>query len=156
MLRWFLPLLVLALVPPVQAESPLPDGPSPELELFDAYAYPPIGQSRVGVAYMRLHNAGAQDVTITAAHSKQAEQVEIHDHIHEDGIMRMRRMESLTIPAGQSVALEPGGKHLMLMGMTPDAQPGSALLVYLELAESGEPYGLSIPVIARGLRGDEQ
>jgi copper(I)-binding protein len=46
-----------------------------------------------------------------------ANSVEIHEHTHKDGVMRMRQLYELTIKAGESVVLEPGGFHLMVFGI---------------------------------------
>ena len=47
-------------------------------------------------------------------HAEWAGLIEIHTHLHEDGVMKMRQINSLEIPGGESVVLEPGGLHLML------------------------------------------
>jgi len=39
-------------------------------------------------------------------------------------MMRMRRLERIEIPAGETLSLEPGGLHLMLIGLKEDLQPG--------------------------------
>jgi len=42
-----------------------------------------------------------------------------HTHIHDNGVMRMRQLPALDIPAGDTVTLQPGGLHLMLFGLQP-------------------------------------
>ena len=41
--------------------------------------------------------------------------VELHETTVEDGVARMRPLDSLVVPPGETVVLERGGKHLMLM-----------------------------------------
>ena len=69
----------------------------------------------MGAAYLRITNATPADITITGVSSPQFEAVEMHETQVSDGISRMRKLESLTIPANGSVAFERGGKHLMLL-----------------------------------------
>ena len=69
----------------------------------------------MGVAYMRITNTTPAAITITGVSSPEFEAVEIHETEINDGISRMRRLESVTIPAEGSVSFEHGGKHLMLM-----------------------------------------
>jgi hypothetical protein len=106
-----------------------------------AYAVPP-GQ-RSTAAYMTLTNDSGQDRAVVAAESPAVESVEIHTHLHEDGMMRMRRVDRLDLPAGEKVALEPGGLHLMLIGLRETLAPGDSVEFTLELDD-----GSRIPVQA--------
>lgn len=69
----------------------------------------------VQAGYVRLANSGASELRVVGASSPAFEAVEIHRTIEEDGVSRMRPVDFIVIPPGQSVALEPGGLHLMLM-----------------------------------------
>ncbi len=69
----------------------------------------------MGVAYLRITNTTAAAITITAVSSPEFEAVEMHETVINDGISRMRPLESITIPAEGSVSFERGGRHLMLM-----------------------------------------
>lgn len=68
----------------------------------------------VTAAYLRIHNPDAEPLALVAAACPAAGRVELHEHRHEDGMMRMRQVERVVVPAGGSVAFEPGGLHLML------------------------------------------
>ena len=69
---------------------------------------------------------------LIAAKSPVAGAAELHNHIMEKGIARMRRVDAIAVPAGKSVVLKPGGYHLMLDrpqgaaegGRSPQADPG--------------------------------
>lgn len=76
----------------------------------------PPGRS-VSSAYMLLNNISEHDSVLLSMQSDQAERVELHEHSHSDGMMRMRKLDKLTIAAGESVRLAPGGYHLMLFGL---------------------------------------
>jgi periplasmic copper chaperone A len=72
------------------------------------------GQS-VGAAYMTL--LSAQDLTMVKAEADVAGSVEIHSMKMEDGVMKMRMLETLPLKAGQQEKLVPGGFHLMLFDL---------------------------------------
>jgi periplasmic copper chaperone A len=72
------------------------------------------GQS-VGAAYMTL--LSAQDSTMVKAEADVAGSVEIHSMKMEDGVMKMRMLETLPLKAGQQEKLAPGGFHLMLFDL---------------------------------------
>ena len=75
----------------------------------------PLPGMEMSAGYMTLTNNGDLSVTITRVTSPQFESVEMHETIVEDGISRMTRLNELVIHPYGTTALEPGGKHLMLM-----------------------------------------
>jgi len=68
-------------------------------------------------AFFRVANNGAQNCVLTAATSAYAEKIEFHTHQYMDGMMKMRPVEAVELPAGSSQAFKPGGLHLMLFGV---------------------------------------
>lgn len=56
-----------------------------------------------------------------------AQTVELHTTSMEDGIMKMRHVDGLALPPGLEIRMEPGGMHIMLMGLTQKKQPGDAI-----------------------------
>lgn len=88
-------------------------------------------------AFMTLRNSGDADVVIDGGSSDVAGRVEIHNHVHEHGMMSMRRVDKLVVPAGASVVLEPGGFHLMLFEMRKPLKPGDT--VNLVLSSGNKP-----------------
>lgn len=80
-----------------------------------ARAVPPGKTVTAGFAVLNNHTAS--DCAIEAVSSPQAERVELHSTAVEDGVMRMRPMQSPAIAAGDSLLLAPGGNHLMLFGL---------------------------------------
>ncbi|CAM3899710.1 copper chaperone PCu(A)C [Nocardioides marinus] len=97
-------------------------------------------------AFMTIDNTGDEDVTLVGASSDIAGSVEIHEMLMVDGAMAMRAMESgLVIEAGRGKVLEPGGYHVMLMGMTTELAPGDEVDLTLELSD-GSTQELTVPV----------
>ncbi|MTW20268.1 copper chaperone PCu(A)C [Allochromatium palmeri] len=115
------------------------------LDVGDPYvrAVPP-GQPN-SAAFMSLHNAGAEDRALIGAESPAAEVVELHTHVEEDGMMRMRRIEQIAVPAGETTTLAPGGLHIMLIGLKSDLQPGQTVELTL-IQDDGERLAIQAPV----------
>ena len=72
----------------------------------------------MSAGFMTLRNNSNETIEVTAVTSRQFNTVAIHESSIDDGITRMRRLETLTIAPKSSVALQPGGIHLMLMRPT--------------------------------------
>lgn len=96
--------------------------------------------------YMLIENRGASAVAIAAAETSAAHQVEFHRSVVENDVARMEKVETLVVPAGDSLELRPGGLHIMLRQLKTDLQPGASIGLRLELA-SGESIPLSIPIL---------
>jgi copper(I)-binding protein len=102
------------------------------VSVSDAYARAiPPGQPNSAV-FLTLNNPSGQPRALVAAASPVADAVELHTHIEEGGMMRMRRVERIEVPAGESVSLKPGGLHVMLIGLTRDLNPGETFPVTLQ------------------------
>ena len=85
------------------------------LEIVGAYI--PLGpEGMVNAGYMKLNNTSDTDITLHYITSPVYDAVQIHSTIQKNGVAKMVHAKNLVIPAKGSVALEPGGSHLMLMG----------------------------------------
>lgn len=107
-----------------------------DLTLEHPWIRPPRGGRDVTAGYVHVVNAGAADRLI-AASSPLAEAVELHTHIDEDGVMRMRPVEAIAAPAGGSVTLAPGGDHIMLFGLADGVTEGAVVPVTLTFETAG-------------------
>jgi copper(I)-binding protein len=81
------------------------------------YVRAPVPGHSMTAAFFKLSNDGGQDCTLTTASSSYAKKIEFHTHIHEDGMMKMRPVDIVALPAGSSVEFKPRGLHLMLFGI---------------------------------------
>ena len=90
-----------------------------------------------GGGYMTIQNHGAADrligVTGTAA-----VRIELHNHIMNNGVMSMRRVEHIEVPAHGKAVLQPGGFHVMMMGLTEQLKPGTMVMLTLKFENGGE------------------
>lgn len=84
--------------------------------------------------YLTITNQTTVNYTLVSATTPYNEVGEIHESMTEGGMAQMSAVEGgLPIPAGETVRLEPGGFHLMLLGMTQDIYPGQAIPLTLTL-----------------------
>ncbi len=87
-------------------------------------------------AFGHLENATDQDLTITAAASSAATMMELHEVVDKDGEMVMQPVEGgFTVPAQAHLHLEPGGYHLMFMGLTGPIEAGDEVEITLTCAD---------------------
>jgi copper(I)-binding protein len=71
-------------------------------------------------AYFTIH-AGADPLVLRSVLTEQAVRLEMHESVTQDGVATMRRVESIAVPAREKVVLQPGGKHIMLWSINPQA-----------------------------------
>lgn len=94
----------------------------PDLTVENVWVRAPLGESDVAATYLVINNHGPAD-RLVAASSPAAAAVEIHTHLMDDGVMRMRKVDAVDLPAHAKTAFESGGHHLMLFGLDPAADP---------------------------------
>ena len=105
------------------------------------------GQSMTA-AYMTISNEGDIDEELVSVESEVAENLELHEMVQQGDMMRMRRVDSIVIGPGEDVALEPGGLHIMLIGLTREVKEGDTVELNL-IFESGANLTVSAPVKKR-------
>jgi copper(I)-binding protein len=122
MIKQSLLLVLLIYALPVSAEN---------LQITDAWIknLPAVVPVRAG--YMKISNTRGQDITILSLESKLFEDIHIHQTFEVDGVASMRAIGDLTIRAGESLELAPGGFHLMMMNPLEELTPGQKVVVTL-------------------------
>ncbi|WP_404298451.1 copper chaperone PCu(A)C [Halomonas sp.] len=136
-LRYALAGMALALVSHSVLAQPL------SVENAKVRAVPPVSTNTA--AFMVLHNRGDSDLAVVDARSPAAEITELHNHVDVDGVMQMRRVAEIGVPAGGSAELAPGGLHLMLIDLVAPLHEGDEVEITLVL-DSDETLTFSAPV----------
>jgi len=77
--------------------------------------------SRHSAGYLVLHNSGSEERSLVAVESPQFQRTMLHRTTEEDGMSRMRHVDTIAIPAGGKTVLEPLGLHIMLMERIPES-----------------------------------
>ena len=114
----------------------------------DAWVREPPGGHPIAAAYMTMVNNSDMATALVSAESSAVERIEIHSMTHEDGKMRMRQVERVLLPAGGRVALESGGLHLMLMGLSNPPRAGDSIDLTLRFADG------SVRAVSASVRKD--
>ena len=130
-------------VVPVSDAAPAPQGDV--VAVMDAWVRETDPKAKVNAGYLTLINVGPEDVTLVAVESDAFAKVEVHEMAMSDGLMTMRELDGIVIPAGGQVRLEPGGKHLMLMGPRQPLTAGQSVNLTLTFG-SGRTQALVVPV----------
>lgn len=115
----------------------------------DAWARATAPGQEVGAAYMTLKSD--KPATLVAMKSPVAGSVEVHEMSMKNGVMKMRMLQKLDLPAGQAVKLEPGGFHLMLIDLKKPLKAGETVDVVLSLKDrqgKTSEQKISVPVKA--------
>ena len=102
---------------------------------------PPVNSA----AYVRLTNATDSADALVGVETTIADTAEIHSVSMDGGVMRMRAVDSVAVPAGGEAVLEPGGYHVMLIGLREPLEEGATVALTLRL-RSGRVLELSAPV----------
>lgn len=89
---------------------------------------------RPAAAYLTVHG-GAEPVRLLAIDADQAGSSELHESMAGGGMASMKRLDGIDVPAGGDVVFKPGGRHVMLFGMSPHAKPGGKAVLTLRFAK---------------------
>lgn len=122
--------------------------PTSGVEITGAFGYAPSTASE-GAVYLTLFNHGPDEDTLMRVTAPVAAGVMIHRAVPSGAMVVMEHLDQLPLPVGESVRMEPGALHLMLMDLTPLPQAGDSLTLYLEFSR-GVPQTIRAPIIPYG------
>ena len=109
-----------------------------QVSVDKAWARATAPGAKVAAGYMVLQNKGAAGDRLLSASSPAAARVELHVHIHENGVMKMREVPGYDVPARGAFELKPGGAHLMFMDIKRPFKEGEKVPVKLKFEKAGE------------------
>ena len=90
----------------------------------------------VGVVYLTATDTGPPD-TLFGVASPIATTASLHESFSDSGVMKMRPVASLPIADGKPITLQPGGYHIMLMGLKQALVAGQSFPLTLNFAKAG-------------------
>lgn len=105
--------------------------------------------AKMGGAFMTLVNTGMAGDKLLKAASPVAESVELHTHVKEGDVMRMRPVPAIEIAGHGRTALEPGSYHVMLIGLKQPLKEGTSFPLTLTFEKAGS-VTLNVPVVKAG------
>jgi periplasmic copper chaperone A len=98
-------------------------------------------------AFMVLRNTGGEDVKVTKAENPASKVTELHTHLNEGGVMKMRQVPAIEVKAKGEAVLKPGGLHVMLIDMKAPLKEGDVVPITLEF-QDGSRKQIDAPVRA--------
>ena len=127
-------------------------GMSGDIAIESAWTRATPPNAQVAGGFLAINNRGTADDRLLGGSSPVAERIEVHEMTMDGDVMKMRPLQDgLTVPAGGSVELKPGGYHLMMTGLKQPLKQGETIDVALEFAHAGT-VGVTFSVEAMGAK----
>ena len=111
----------------------------------DAWVQEAPPTQKILAAYVHLVNDSDEPIVLKSVESSVAEVVEFHQTSHQGGVMQMRQVEQIEVPAKGQVKMQPGGLHLMLFGVEKPPKVGDLVPLILHF-DRGGPLLLQVEV----------
>lgn len=118
-----------------------------EMQISDAWARPGLAANNSAV-FFTIDNPTNDNEKLLGVSCDAAQKAEIHRSFLQNDVMKMERQEFVDIPPGSQVTFEPGGYHVMLIGLKADLSAGERVNLELEFEQSGD-VRLSVEVQER-------
>lgn len=122
-------------------------GGSPDLQISDAWARETVAGQSATAAYMTIANRGTAGDELVSVTAPAPAMAMVHSTTNDNGIIRMRPVSELPMAAGETVALKPGGEHIMIMRLQEPLEQGDRLRLTLRFRRSGE-QAVDVPVLS--------
>lgn len=117
-----------------------------------AWARASAKMAKNGAAYFMMKNTGDNADKLLSASSDVASKTELHTHLNENGVMKMRKLKDpVVVEAGNMAAFKPGGHHVMLMGLKAPLVNGQSFPLTLHFEKAG---AITVDVMIK--KGDMQ
>lgn len=121
-----------------------------QVRVSDPWVRATVPRQQVSGAFMRL--SSSRDMRLVEARTPVAGVVEIHEMAMDKGIMRMRPVPGVNLPAGKTVELKPGGYHVMLMDLKRQLKEGESVPITLVIeGKDGKRETLEVKAAVRPL-----
>lgn len=119
-----------------------------DVKVEQPWARASAGMAKAGAAFLTIHNGGTSDDRLVAAKASVSKKAELHTHIKEGDLMKMRQVEAIDVPAGETVTLQPGGMHVMFMGLNAPFKEGDHFPLTLVFEKAGD---VTVDVAVQGV-----
>ena len=108
---------------------------SGSVQIKEAWARATPGGTQTGAAYVTFQSPTGD--RLTGASTPVAKMAELHSMTMDNGVMKMRQVDGIDLPAGQAVTLKPNGYHIMLMDLAQPLKEGQTFPLTLSFAKAG-------------------
>jgi copper(I)-binding protein len=158
--------MALSLAPAVQAEQQgaghekmgdktgraMTKKPAKTATIVVEQAWARASLTAIGAAYVSVRNTGITTDQLIGVRTPVAKRAELHTHLMENGIMKMRPLKAIELNPGAPAVMRPGGNHIMLMGLKHKLKRGERFPITLRFAKAGE-ITVMATVAGPGARG---
>lgn len=125
----FIGLALIACQPAAQAD----------LVVTDIWGRPSPASAANAAFYMTIRNSGQVQESLDSVEIGICDNAQLHEtNIDGDGVMSMNQVTRIDIPSGETILLEPGGLHVMCLGLKSPLEAGEEIPITLSFAETGE------------------
>jgi len=107
------------------------------IEIDHPWARATAPSAQNGAAYLVLNGTGRESDRLLSAATPIAEKAELHTHLMDNGVMKMRPVDAIEVTPGSPTALQPGGLHIMLFGLKQPLAKGKAFPLTLTFEKAG-------------------
>ncbi|WP_158241451.1 copper chaperone PCu(A)C [Novosphingobium sp. TH158] len=108
----------------------------------------PLVSGNPGAVYFNLVNEGEAPQKLMSVDVTGVEMTMVHETIDTGGVAKMQTAQNVVVPAQGSLAFEPGGKHVMVMGLSPDLKPNTRTVLTINF-DTGDKASVELPVISQ-------
>jgi copper(I)-binding protein len=108
-----------------------------DIAIDQPWARASLGNAPNSAAYMILQTTGAAPDRLISGSTPVATRVELHTHVMEGGVAKMRPVDAIEVAPGQPTVLEPGGPHVMLRGLSQKLEAGATMPLTLVFEHAG-------------------
>jgi hypothetical protein len=108
------------------------------LKIGHPYARTTVPGQTAGGGFLSIENKGGSDDRLLSARAAVSQAVELHTMSMEGNVMKMRPVDAIAVPAGKTVKLEPGGLHIMFVGLKAPLAEGDSFPMTLRFEKAGE------------------
>jgi len=107
-----------------------------DIQIKDAWARATPGGAQTAAVYVTLESAAGDRLVGVATPA--ATEAQLHSMSMDNGVMKMRQVDGIDLPAGQTVTLKPGGYHIMLVGLAQPLKEGQTFALTLTFEKAGK------------------
>jgi hypothetical protein len=113
----------------------------------NAWARATVPGQKVGAVYLEVRSE--MPAKLIGVRSPAAGSAEIHSMSNDGGVMKMRQLKQVDLPAGQTVRFAPNGNHIMLLDIKQPLQPGASVPLVLIVKQGGKKRSIQVQAEVR-------
>lgn len=136
LMRCFFLICLLSLCLPIMAQ---------DITITSGHVRETIPGSTVSAAYFTINNQSPKELLLVKLSAEFSDKIELHEHKMADGLMKMREVNGINIPAHGEVVLQPYGYHVMIFDLKHSLKNGEEVEFTLYF-EGISPFNIKLPV----------